>query len=104
MHGLLLFTALLTLALLVYGLYQLNQRVMRLEAKKRQIASEKAVKERALAPLQSDKSVDIFHDLESEALFYAMTGDAHQEPFFQPYIRRIPHEIQSPQCCDYRPC
>lgn len=41
MHGLLLFTALLTLALLVYGLYQLNQRVMRLEAKKRQIASER---------------------------------------------------------------
>ena len=58
MHGLLLFTALLTLALLVYGLYQLNQRVMRLEAKKRQIASEKAVKERALAPLGSLGPVD----------------------------------------------
>lgn len=33
MHGLLLVTALLTLAFLIYGLYQLNQRVMRLEEK-----------------------------------------------------------------------
>ena len=64
MHGLLLFTALLTMALLVYGLYQLNQRVMRLEAKKRQIASEKAAKASASAPPQANKSVDIFHDLE----------------------------------------
>ena len=34
MHGLLLVTALLTLAFLIYGLYQVNQRVMRLEEKK----------------------------------------------------------------------
>ena len=88
MHGLLLFTALLTLALLVYGLYRLNQRVMRLEAKKRQIASEKAAKERALAPPQRDKSVDIFHDLESEELFYAMTGEAHQELEFSEDARK----------------
>lgn len=88
MHGLLLFTALLTMALLVYGLYQLNQRVMRLEAKKRQIASEKAAKARASAPPQANKSVDIFHDLEGEELFYAMTGDVHQELEFSEDARK----------------
>ena len=88
MHGLLLFTALLTMALLVYGLYQLNQRVMRLEAKKRQIASEKAVKASASAPPQANKSVDIFHDLEGEELFYAMTGDVHQELEFSEDARK----------------
>ena len=88
MHGLLLFTALLTMALLLYGLYQLNQRVMRLEAKKRQIASEKAVKASASAPPQANKSVDIFHDLEGEELFYAMTGDVHQELEFSEDARK----------------
>jgi hypothetical protein len=88
MHGLLLFTALLTMALLVYGLYQLNQRVMRLEAKKRQIASEKAAKASASAPPQANKSVDIFHDLEGEELFYAMTGDVHQELEFSEDARK----------------
>ena len=39
MHGLLLVTAILTTAFLIYGLYQLNQRVVRLEDRKRQIAS-----------------------------------------------------------------
>ena len=47
MHGLLLVTALLTLAFLIYGLYQLNQRVMRLEEKKRQMAAEKAAEKGA---------------------------------------------------------
>ena len=88
MHGLLLFTALLTMALLLYGLYQLNQRVMRLEAKKRQIASEKAAKASASAPPQANKSVDIFHDLEGEELFYAMTGDVHQELEFSEDARK----------------
>ena len=88
MHGLLLFTALLTMAFLAYGLYQLNQRVMRLEAKKRQIASEKAAKASASAPPQANKSVDIFHDLEGEELFYAMTGDVHQELEFSEHARK----------------
>lgn len=88
MHGLLLFTALMTMAFLVYGLYQLNQRVMRLEAKKSQIASERAAKARASTPPQGEKSVDIFHDLEGEELFYAMTGDHHQELEFSEDARK----------------
>lgn len=88
MHGLLLFTALLTMAFLAYGLYQLNQRVMRLEAKKRQIALEKATKARASTPLQAEKRVDIFHDLEGEELFYAMTGDYRQELEFSEDARK----------------
>lgn len=88
MHGLLLFTALMTMAFLVYGLYQLNQRVMRLEAKKSQIASERAAKARASTPPQGEKSVDIFHDLEGEELFYAMTGDHYQELEFSGDARK----------------
>jgi hypothetical protein len=88
MHGLLLFTALLTMAFLVYGLYQLNQRVMRLEAKKRQIASEKSAKALASTPHVGEKSVDIFHDLEGEELFYAMTGDYHQALEFSEDARK----------------
>jgi hypothetical protein len=88
MHGLLLFTALLTMAVLLYGLYQLNQRVMRLEASKRHIASEKAAKAKAPTPVQGKNKAEIFHDLEGEELFYAMTGDYRQELEFSEDARK----------------
>ena len=88
MHGLLLFTALLTIAFLVYGLYQLNQRVMRLEEKKRQMAAEKAAKNHASKNTDAKKNDDIFHDLEGEALFYAMAGEYHQELEFSEDARK----------------
>ena len=88
MHGLLLFTALLTMAFLVYGLYQLNQRVMRLEEKKRQMAAEKAAEKHASNTTGAKKSDDIFHDLEGEALFYAMAGEYHQELEFSEDARK----------------
>jgi len=88
MHGLLLFTALLTMAFLVYGLYQLNQRVMRLEEKKRQMAAEKAAEKHALNTTRTKKSDDIFHDLEGEALFNAMAGEYHQELEFSEDARK----------------
>ena len=88
MHGLLLVTALLTLAFLIYGLYQLNQRVMRLEEKKRQIAAEKASEDRVVQAKDSLKSDHIFHDLEGEALFYAMVGEYRQELEFSEDARK----------------
>ena len=88
MHGLLLVTALLTMAFLVYGLYQLNQRVMRLEEKKRQMAAEKAAKNHASKNTDAKKNDDIFHDLEGEALFYAMAGEYHQELEFSEDARK----------------
>ncbi len=88
MHGLLLVTALLTLAFLIYGLYQLNQRVMRLEEKKRQIAAEKASEDQAVQAKDSLKSDHIFHDLEGEALFYAMVGEYRQELEFSEDARK----------------
>ena len=88
MHGLLLVTALLTLAFLIYGLYQLNQRVMRLEEKKRQIAAEKTLKNRAVQKKDPSKSEHIFHDLEGEVLFYAMVGEYHQELEFSEDARK----------------
>ena len=88
MHGLLLVTALLTLAFLIYGLYQLNQRVMRLEGKKRQIAAEKTLENRAVQKKDPLKSEHIFHDLEGEVLFYAMVGEYHQELEFSEDARK----------------
>jgi hypothetical protein len=88
MHGLLLVAALLTMAFLVYGLYQLNQRVMRLEEKKRQMAAEKAAKNHASKNTDAKKNDDIFHDLEGEALFYAMAGEYHQELEFSEDARK----------------
>ena len=88
MHGLLLVTALLTLAFLIYGLYQLNQRVMRLEEKKRQIVAEKASEDRVVQAKDSLKSDHIFHDLEGEALFYAMVGEYRQELEFSEDARK----------------
>ncbi len=88
MHGLLLVTALLTLAFLIYGLYQLNQRVMRLEGKKRQIAAEKTLENRAIQKKDPLKSEHIFHDLEGEVLFYAMVGEYHQELEFSEDARK----------------
>ncbi|HAN80154.1 MAG TPA: hypothetical protein DCQ47_01760, partial [Gammaproteobacteria bacterium] len=79
MHGLLLITAILTTAFLVFGLYQLNQRVLRIEDKKRQVASSKVVDERILKKSTPDSSDDIFNDLEGEDLFHAMVGERHQE-------------------------
>ena len=88
MHGLLLVTALLALAFLIYGLYQLNQRVMRLEEKKRQIAAEKTSENRAVQKKDPSKSEHIFHDLEGEVLFYAMVGEYHQELEFSEDARK----------------
>ena len=88
MHGLLLVTALLTLAFLIYGLYQLNQRVMRLEEKKRQMAAEKAAENGAGQTKDPPKSDHIFHDLEGEALFYAMIGEYHQDLEFSEDARK----------------
>jgi len=88
MHGLLLLTALLTMAFLIYGLFQLNQRVMRLEEKKRQMAAEKAAEAQGSKATSTKKSDDIFHDLEGEALFYAMAGEYHQELEFSEDARK----------------
>ena len=88
MHELLLFTALLTMAFLAYGLYQLNQRVIRLEEKKRQMAAEKAREDLASGKTIVKKSDDVFHDLEGEELFYAMAGEFHQELEFSEDARK----------------
>ena len=88
MHGILLLTALITLLFLVYGLFQLNQRVMRLEEKRRQMAQEKAANEAKKHKADHKKSDDIFHDLEGEALFYAMAGEYHQELEFSDDARK----------------
>ena len=88
MHGLLLVTALLTLAFLIYGLYQLNQRVMRLEEKKREIAAEKTLKNGAVQKKDPSKSEHIFHNLEGEVLFYAMVCEYHQELEFSEDARK----------------
>ncbi|MBU29406.1 MAG: hypothetical protein CMD54_04735, partial [Gammaproteobacteria bacterium] len=88
MHGLLLITAILTTAFLVFGLYQLNQRVLRIEDKKRQVASSKVVDERILKKSTPDSSDDIFNDLEGEDLFHAMVGERHQEIIFSDEARK----------------
>ena len=88
MHGLLLVTALVALAVLIYGLYQLNQRVMRLEEKKRQIAAEKTSENRAVQKKDPSKSEHIFHDLEGEVLFYSMVGEYHQDLEFSEDARK----------------
>ena len=88
MHGLLLITAILTTAFLVFGLYQLNQRVLRIEDKKRQVASSKVVDERIFKKSTPDSSDDIFNDLEGEDLFHAMVGERHQEIIFSDEARK----------------
>lgn len=78
MHDFLLIIALLTIALLVFGLYQLDQRVMGLEGKKRQMIAEKAAEDMASPPEPKRVTDDIFYGLEGETLFHAMTGEQTQ--------------------------
>lgn len=78
MHDFLLIIALLTIALLVFGLYQLDQRVMGLEGKKRQMIAEKAAEDMASPPEPKRVIDDIFYGLEGETLFHAMTGEQTQ--------------------------
>ena len=87
MHGLLLVTAILTTVFLIYGLYQLNQRVVRLEDRKRQIANNNVADQRVFesAPESSD---DIFNGLEGEELFYAMVGERYQKLIFSDDARK----------------
>ena len=88
MHGLLLLTALLTMGFIGYGLYQLNQRVMRLEEKKRQIVRQKSAKDDGLKTKNTKKGDDIFHELEGEELFYALAGEYHRELEFSEDARK----------------
>lgn len=88
MHGLLLITAIFTTAFLIFGLYQLNQRVVRIEVKKRQMASTKVADERVFKKSTPESSDDIFNDLEGEELFYAMVGERHQEIIFSDDARK----------------
>ena len=88
MHGLLLVTAILTTVFLIYGLYQLNQRVVRLEDRKRQIAYNNAADQRVFAESARESSDDIFNDLEGEELFYAMVGERYQELIFSDDARK----------------
>ena len=88
MHGLLLITAMLTTAFLIFGLYQLNQRVARIEVKRRQMASTKVADERVFKKSIAESSDDIFNDLEGEELFYAMVGERHLEIIFSDDARK----------------
>ena len=88
MQGLLLITAIFTTAFLIFGLYQLNQRVVRIEVKKRQMASTKVADESVFKKSTSESSDDIFNDLEGEELFYAMVGERHQEIIFSDDARK----------------
>ena len=88
MHGLLLVTAILTTVFLIYGLYQLNQRVVRLEDRKRQIAYNKLADQRVFAESAPESSDDIFNGLEGEELFYAMVGERYQELIFSDDARK----------------
>ena len=88
MHGLLLITAMLTTAFLLFGLYQLNQRVVRIEVKRRQMASTKVADERVFKKSTAESSDDIFNDLEGEELFYAMVGERHREIIFSDDARK----------------
>ena len=88
MHGLLLVTAILTTVFLVYGLYQLNQRVVRLEDRKRQIANNNVADQHVFKESACESSDDIFHDLEGEELFYAMVGERHQKLIFSDDARK----------------
>tara|TARA_B100001093_G_scaffold300047_1_gene286110 strand:- start:192 stop:809 length:618 start_codon:yes stop_codon:yes gene_type:complete len=88
MHGLLLVTAILTTAFLIFGLYQLNQRVIRLEDKKRQMASRK-IADKYVSKESAPKLGDnIFYDLEGESLFYTMVGERHQGIVFSDDARK----------------
>ena len=88
MHGLLFITAIFTTAFLIFGLYQLNQRVVRIEVKNRQMASAKVADERVFKKSTPESSDDIFNDLEGEELFYAMVGERHQEIIFSDDARK----------------
>ena len=88
MHGLLLVTAILTTLFLIYGLYQLNQRVVRLDDRKRQIAYNNVGDQRVFAESARESSDDIFNDLEGEELFYAMVGERHQKLIFSDDARK----------------
>ena len=88
MHGLLLVTAILTTLFLIYGLYQLNQRVVRLDDRKRQIAYNNVGDQRVFAESARESSDDIFNDLEGEELFYAMVGERYQELIFSDDARK----------------
>jgi hypothetical protein len=88
MHGLLLVTAILTTVFLIYGLYQLNQRVIRLDDRKRQIAYNNGADQRVFAESARESSDDIFNDLEGEELFYAMVGERYQEFIFSDDARK----------------
>jgi hypothetical protein len=88
MHGLLLFTAILTTVVLVYGLYQLNQRVVRLEDRKLQIVSDNVADQHVFKESARKPSDDIFNDLEGEELFHAMVGDRHRKIIFSDDARK----------------
>lgn len=84
MEGLLLSSALVTLVLVLYSLYRLNERLQRLEANKH-----KALKLRGdqppvpePAPAVQPLPDDVFLGLRGEALFHAMAGEDGQSHSF----------------------
>lgn len=88
MHGFLLVTALLTIGLLVYGLYRLNHRVINLEEKKRQMIAKKSAENKVVLSKPAEVGENIFHDLEGEALFYAIAGEYAKDLEFSDDARK----------------
>lgn len=80
MEMLLLSSALVTLMLVLWGLFQLNERLQRLEANKHLIPKpeEAPKKTPVMRPLGGD---DLFHGLTGEALFQSMAGEGASAEF-----------------------
>ena len=80
MEMLLLGSALVTLMLVLWGLFQLNERLQRLEANKHLIPKpeEAPKKTPVMRPLGGD---DLFHGLTGEALFQSMAGEGASAEF-----------------------
>lgn len=84
MEGLLLGAALVSLVLVLYTLYQLNARLMRLEANKHKALKLRGDQPPAPEPSQTPEPLpdDVFLGLRGEALFHAMAGEDGQSQEF----------------------
>lgn len=87
MEMLLLSSALITLMLVLWGLFQLNERLQRLEANKHLIPKPEGAPEKTptLRPLPGD---DLFQGLTGQALFEAMAGEGPAVEFSEDARKR----------------